>query len=111
MNAEMKAKWVAALRSGKYQPGNSYLRSEAGWSCLGVLCDIIDNSKWERHGDGILTDHYWKFAGQSWFLPNAILHEQQLDPFISPIFTLEKNGKLFAEIGDWIEQHIPTGAP
>lgn len=45
MNPEIKAQWVAALRSGEYQQGKRYLRrqwnnEEPQYCCLGVLCDL-----------------------------------------------------------------------
>jgi hypothetical protein len=46
MKAEIKAEWLAALRSGKYQQTVGRLRrsdscAPAGYCCLGVLCDIV----------------------------------------------------------------------
>lgn len=50
MNADIKAKWLEALRSGKYAQGRKYLRriNDDGdrFCCLGVLCDIIKPSGW-----------------------------------------------------------------
>jgi len=42
MNAEVKAKWVAALRSGKYKQGQRALhnRDDDTYCCLGVLCEL-----------------------------------------------------------------------
>lgn len=42
MNPEIKARWVAALRSGEYQQTRGRLRTLAGsgFCCLGVLCDL-----------------------------------------------------------------------
>lgn len=46
MNPEIKAQWVAALRSGDYLQGVGSLRYEGGFDgsmrycCLGVLCDL-----------------------------------------------------------------------
>lgn len=40
MNKEVKAKWVAALRSGEYQQAKGMLRTDVGFCCLGVLCDL-----------------------------------------------------------------------
>lgn len=40
MNPEIKAKWVAALRSGEYKQGTGKLKNEKNeFCCLGVLCD------------------------------------------------------------------------
>ncbi|SRR6266851_10054158 len=42
MNADLKAKWVAALQSGKYLKGRYYLKDSQGrYCCLGVLCEIL----------------------------------------------------------------------
>jgi hypothetical protein len=40
MDAELKAKWVAALRSGEYRQGKHMLRDGDRYCCLGVLCSI-----------------------------------------------------------------------
>lgn len=47
MNQEVKEKWVAALRSGKYEQGRHSLHGERNsYCCLGVLCDISGLGKW-----------------------------------------------------------------
>lgn len=41
MDTELKAKWVEALRSGKYKKGTSFLVNDSEeYCCLGVLMDI-----------------------------------------------------------------------
>lgn len=42
MDAQIKAQWVAALRSGEYQQGKHVLHNvdENTFCCLGVLCDL-----------------------------------------------------------------------
>ena len=40
MRPEIKAKWVAALRSGEYKQAQGQLRTDAGFCCLGVLCEL-----------------------------------------------------------------------
>lgn len=46
MEPELKAKWVAALRSGKYQQTTGQLRNEKGFCCLGVLLDVWGRGEW-----------------------------------------------------------------
>lgn len=41
MNPEIKARWVSALRSGRYEQAKYRLRSDTGYCCLGVLCDVV----------------------------------------------------------------------
>lgn len=57
MDKTVKDKWVAALRSGKYQQGKYALRkrytpeshgaSFEQFCCLGVLCDLVQPEGWE----------------------------------------------------------------
>lgn len=44
MNRELRDRWVAALRSGKYTQGRRKLRNTQNntFCCLGVLCDLED---------------------------------------------------------------------
>lgn len=41
MDQEVKAKWVAALRSGEYPQGKGALNRDGKFCCLGVLCDVL----------------------------------------------------------------------
>lgn len=47
---ELKAKWVAALRSGEYQQVRGMLKGISGdtpaFCCLGVLCDVLKPDGW-----------------------------------------------------------------
>ena len=58
MNADIKALWVQALRSGEYQQGCRYLRGKDNtFCCLGVLEDILrpqTGQIWELAGDEYL---------------------------------------------------------
>ena len=40
MRAEIKDRWLQALRSGNYPKGSDVLRDVIGYSALGVLCDL-----------------------------------------------------------------------
>src|SRR5258708_27314920 len=40
MNAEVKKKWVDALKSGEYQQTTGTLKDNNSYCCLGVLCDL-----------------------------------------------------------------------
>jgi hypothetical protein len=40
MNQVVKAKWVAALRSGEYKQTTGQLKKTEGHCCLGVLCEL-----------------------------------------------------------------------
>ena len=38
MNQELKAKWLEALRGGKYEQGKGKFELRGKFCCLGVLC-------------------------------------------------------------------------
>lgn len=91
MKEHIKDIWVEALRSGKYNQGKGFLKTDNGFCCLGVLCDIYAKTQKKRgfqrsHADPsvfqitgvggntyghrrILTkippDHIYKWAGMS----------------------------------------------
>jgi hypothetical protein len=56
MNPEVKAKWLAALRSGEYSQTADKLRDtgSGGYCCLGVLCDLYAK---ERMGGKWIVSH------------------------------------------------------
>ena len=47
MDPELKAKWIAALRSGEYKQGKNRLHSneDNSFCCLGVLCEVAGYKK------------------------------------------------------------------
>lgn len=40
MNEAIKARWVEALRSGKFEQGRFKLSADGKFCCLGVLCEL-----------------------------------------------------------------------
>lgn len=60
MNPEVKAKWVAALRSGEYKQAKGRLRDGDAYCCLGVLCDLHAKETgeyWQETVDGFRYCH------------------------------------------------------
>ena len=109
MNAEIKAQWIAALRSGEYQQGQGRLRSIAHialpvYCATGVLCDLAAAEgigKWEGEG----------FASKSGFnvaiLPPAVRKWADVPYGISREIGLHNdNGMPFPEIADLIEERL-----
>ena len=62
MKKELKERWITALRSGDYVQSQGCLQDQYGWCCLGVLCNIVDGTKWiepdESAEDGIYEHDY-----------------------------------------------------
>src|SRR6185369_2630794 len=58
MKKSVKAKWIKALRSGRYKQGNFTLRdkrrSETRYCCLGVLAQI-QGCKWKQGDSGLIV--------------------------------------------------------
>jgi hypothetical protein len=62
MNREIKKRWVAALRSGKYRQSCGHLREDDCYCALGVLCDLFVQ---EHEHEGVSWD---KTLGQYYFV-------------------------------------------
>lgn len=118
MKAELKRRWVEALRSGKYKQVNSTLRSGHGYPgeerrycCLGVLCDIVDPNGWT---DWQSRNHPLADDGNSYIRTSA-LRELGLIGRENGGYSQRKLAKLndeggmdFIAIADIIDKHIKT---
>lgn len=72
MTPEFKAKWLEALRSGKYQQAHGVMRDENGcMCCLGVAAELIDPTKWNPHSAS--TDEAGRGFGWSGDKPDRTL--------------------------------------
>lgn len=98
MDPELKAKWVAALRSGEYKQTGGHLRycdlngNPKGYCCLGVLCDVMDPEGWGA-----------RFHDDDAGLPEPSMvgaHQPTL------IDMNDREGRSFAEIADFIEKNL-----
>jgi hypothetical protein len=72
MNPQIKQKWVSALRSGDYQQGRNYLRTDNGFCCLGVLCDLYikeNNVEWNLANNG----QNYEFQNKESHLPSSVI--------------------------------------
>jgi len=130
MNAEFKAAWLAALRSGEYKQGRNYLRDGDGFCCLGVACDValkqgLVPGEWDTNGVfWSLTDSERYVMPES--VANAIglstcIEESKVscNPMVSyndrdlPLSTLndgdferQAHGLSFTEIANIIEEQL-----
>lgn len=75
MDQKIKRKWVEALRSGNYKQVKQKLRTSEGFCCLGVLCDVVDSTKWVKNPFGTNFFH----SGWSGILPQDIMEMAKLD--------------------------------
>ena len=105
MNAEIKARWIAALRSGKYQQGHGYLRIKDRFCCLGVLCDVVEPSKWKQvYGvDYFRHDFYSAGFPSVVFLNRIELAQGSTKELVQ---MNDHQDKTFAEIANHIEANL-----
>ncbi len=58
MKKALKAKWLKALRSGRYEQATGKLKStDGGYCCLGVLCNVM-GAKWKLDDDAELKPYF-----------------------------------------------------
>lgn len=66
----VKARWVAALRSGEYTQTQGALRRGDSFCCLGVLCDLYakdGHAEWQKG-----FDQRYMMLGNSGLIPDAV---------------------------------------
>jgi hypothetical protein len=95
MDPRVKALWVAALRSGKYQQGEGHLRRKKNglteghiaYCCLGVLTDLMiievgDETKAKWSPDILQSFEFWSgnpFEQEGQMLPHPVQRWAGLD--------------------------------
>jgi len=104
MDAEIKRKWVEALRSGKYRQAQRRLRRDDAFCCLGVLCDIAGRGQWRDDGGFIFegphdVEHTVLPVGMNDLVGLGPLDEAHLAE-------MNDEGESFAKIADYIEANL-----
>ncbi len=112
MDPNIKAKWVEALRSGEYKQGIGLLRDcDGGFCCLGVLCHVIDPTKWTEEMSESL-DYEPILEGYSYdkcesMLPLELAHALELDDYQDILISMNDKQRLpFTDIADYIEKRL-----
>lgn len=127
MDAQVKAKWIAALKSGNYKQGKGVLADpkRGEHCCLGVLCELAAAEGLIRKAN---DGRYIEFDGASHVLPGTVARWAGLEypdgrPMISPIVperhvvdgcvydnttlaSLNDDDRAFTEIANLIERHL-----
>ena len=112
MNPQIKQKWVDALRSGGYQQTQRYLRTDNGFCCLGVLCDLYakeNNVEWNLVNNG----HNYEFQDKESHLPSSVVEwsgVEDSNPLVNDktesLANLNDRGSTFNVIADVIEHQL-----
>jgi hypothetical protein len=110
MNKEIKAKWVAALRSGEYKQASGVLRDSSNrFCCLGVLCNLHAQSHPKVAAGQI--DPQW-YLDQSKCLPPVVERWANISEAAQTELAKRNDGAAgrkrhtFAEIADYIEEKL-----
>jgi len=112
MNPQIKQKWLNALRSGDYQQGRNYLRTDNGFCCLGVLCDLYgkeNNVEWNFVNNG----HNYEFEEFESYLPSSVRKWAGVEGYnflvnngTETLSELNDRGSTFEQIAYVIEEHL-----
>jgi hypothetical protein len=101
MNSEIKERWIAALRSGRYNQTKHRLKDNHGHCCLGVLCEVYREHKPEFTIDknGVVLP--WEVA--EWAGLSSLTYKPDPQLSRSVISMNDTLGWSFNEIADAIE--------
>ena len=105
MYKKYKKIWLKALRSGKYEQGQSFLCNHNKFCCLGVLLDSTKAPGWEVK-DGVGHTRVAQ-VGPGHFLDKIDLKKFKMENDTQHLLSgMNDGGKGFDEIADWIEQNL-----
>jgi hypothetical protein len=96
MNPELKAKWVAALRSGKYEQERGDIGRGNKLCCLGVLSVVSGERRISNGVPGVL---FWVDYIKTDHMTLVALNDGDPD-------NGNAGAKSFAQIADYIEEHL-----
>ena len=122
MNPEVKALWVADLRSGKHNQAKRVLNCEDGFCCLGRLTDLFiaspanllnnqwgvllegdtDNRKNFGSSSTVLSENVMRWAGLKHTTGNSV----EIDGEKRSLTELNDAGYCFLQIADIIEAQL-----
>lgn len=102
MNQQVKTKWLEALRSGFYDQDRGRLRTEAGFCCLGVLCDLYAEEHKDVHWTTSYVEGEYTFLGREGTLPQPVVYWADLKSS-TPLVSYENDTYELAELNDSLE--------
>ena len=107
-------KWLAALRSGKYEQGKMFLKLDNRFCCLGIACDIVKNilnfpisNKLNVRSGNYVTN----YDGEDIGLPKTVqdyfkfISKQGGNYVATALSHLNDKGKTFQEIADIVTKN------
>lgn len=106
MDPTVKARWLEALRSGRYRQGLGALRpSSTRFCCLGVLCDILEPEGWRQSSNMDFKHLEFNFMpGQSTYGKAGMTGDEMGD--MDTLSRMNDEGQSFEQIARWIEENL-----
>lgn len=107
MDPKLKAKWIEALRSGKYKQGKGNLCHKGYYCCLGVLCELLKNRpKFIKY-----VNPYMKNVSYGGLFAELSVDQCEIIGInynsTRKLITMNDDiGNSFEEIADWIEENL-----
>jgi hypothetical protein len=108
-NADAKAAWLSALRSGNFGQTKTQLRNLFDlnrFCCLGVMCEVFKdavNGEWKKDLFGIKDEQRYVGGYPPLAVTKYVGMTDDTQRFISG---LNDDGATFAEIADYIEANL-----
>lgn len=111
LEKEFGQRWLAALRSGKYEQGEGYLQNADGqYCCLGVACrmdhpeeDLLHKFLIDSNGGRSSKSYISKKLEDS--MPE-LLRGNDSNEFARLVSKMNDEGQSFHQIADWIESNV-----
>lgn len=119
MNAELKTKWIEALRSGEYIQGTGELcsldpRGHAEHCCLGVLAEIAGVDRMRLVDKDYLDKVGLESILGEWNGDRFVLYQAEDSATHTTtqrkLAAMNDTGHDFPVIADWIDANVPTDA-
>jgi|SRR5688572_664775 len=119
MNQQIKLKWLNALRSGEYAQTSHHLKTQNGYCCLGVLCDLHARETGNEWTKGYASEYQetierFNYLGHTGMLPREVRYwaefenpdDYALDVKVDEAMEMNDEGVNFSEIADFIEREM-----
>ena len=105
LEPEFKAKWLKALRSGRYKQAGGTLRMKSPdegvtYCCLGVACNIVNKDRWKAVGR---SSDFFNWGAVEWGCTDLPFIDSRASGHLA---TANDNGSSFDEIANWIEANL-----
>ena len=116
MKPEIKKLWVEALKSGEFKQDTGGLRTDKGYCCLGVLCELHRQSVTPT-ADGWKGGKWLRYDGEVLYLPPSVMEWAGIkdsNPIINPdpdsnyknAASYNDNGATFKTIAKLIKKNL-----